>query len=98
VITVPVIQALTLGLLRLAAMGVAGYLYLNAHGDAATITFAGGLGLFATTGQVFDVFKVNKQIQDASTTTSVVLTQPADAPTPVQLTAKTEPAPQGQTP
>lgn len=97
-ITVPVIQAFSLGLLRLAAMGAAFYLYEGAHGDIATIGFAGTLALFAMTGQAVDVLHVAKQVSDASTTTSVTLQQPADTPAPLQLAAKTEPVPTGQTP
>lgn len=91
-ISVPVIQAMTLGLLRLGAMGLAFYLYRDAHGDLTTVTFAGGLALFAMTGQAIDVLHVARQVAAASTTTTVTLQQPSDAPSPVQLTAKTEPA------
>lgn len=90
-ITVPVIQAFTLGLLRLAAMGAAVWLYATYHNDAWAGTAAGGLAFFAMTGQAIDVLRVAKQVSDASTTTSVTLQQPSDAPSPVQLTAKTEP-------
>jgi hypothetical protein len=93
-VSVPVIQALTLGLLRLAAMGAAIWLYISSHGDGLLVTVAAGLLAFAVTGQAFDVFSVARQVASASTTTTVTLQQPADAPTPVQLTAKTEPAPQ----
>jgi uncharacterized iron-regulated membrane protein len=92
-ITVPVIQAFMLGVLRLAAMGAALYLYRDAHGDAGTLAAAAGLAFFAMTGQAIDVLRVAKQVADASTTTSVTLQQPADTPSPMQLAAKTEPAP-----
>lgn len=95
-ITVPVVQAFTLGLLRLAAMGAALYLYRDAHGDGTTLAFSGGLAFFAMTGQAIDVLRVAQQVAAAQTTTSVTLQQPTDAPSPVQLTAKTEPLPQPQ--
>lgn len=91
--TVPVIQAFFIGLLRLAAMGGAIYLYKDSHSGLAA-TAAGGLAFFAITGQAIDVLKVARQVSDAQTTTSVTLKQPSDAPAPVQLTAKTEPAPE----
>lgn len=90
-LTVPVIQAMTLGVLRLAAMGAAFYLYRDAHGDVATLAYAGGLAFFAMTGQAVDVLRVAQQVSAARTITTVSLQQPADAPSPVQLTAKTEP-------
>ena len=90
-ITVPIIQAFFIGLLRLTAMGAAFYFYKDAHGDAGTLAFAGGLAFFAMTGQAIDVLKVARQVSDAQTTTSVTLQQPANAVAPVQLTSKTEP-------
>jgi len=97
VITVPVVQAMTLGLLRLAAMGASIWLYVSAHGDGVLLTAAAGLLAFAVTGQAFDVWSVARQVSAASTTTSVTLQQPADAPSPVQLVAKTQPAPNSET-
>lgn len=44
-ITVPVVQAMFLGLLRLAAMGVAFYFYKGAHGDGTSLILAGGIRL-----------------------------------------------------
>jgi hypothetical protein len=97
-ITPGVVQAFTIGVLRLVAVGAAVYIYINASNNAAAIGFAGLLASYALGGQALDVLKVNKQIQDASTVTTVSLTQPTDTPSPVQLTAKTEPAPTPQTP
>lgn len=91
-ITVPIIQAFFIGCLRLAAMALAVYLYLNAHGDGPTLGFAGALGFFAITGQAIDILKVARQVALASTTQTVTLTQPADTPAPLQLAAKTEAA------
>lgn len=91
-LTVPVIQAFTLGILRLAAMAAAVYLYKDSH-NALALTAAGGLAFFAITGNAYDVLKVAKQVADAQTITTVTLQQPADTPAPVQLTSKTEPAP-----
>jgi hypothetical protein len=80
VITVPVIQAFFLGILRMAAMGAAFYFYKDAHGDATTLAFAGGLAFFAMTGQAVDVLKVAQQVSRAQTTTSVTV----QSPTPPQ--------------
>jgi hypothetical protein len=92
-ITVPVVQAFFIGILRLVAMGAGVWLYLHSHSDATLLTAAGGLLFFAVTGTAWDVLKVNKQITDAQTTTVATLTQPAGTPAPSQLTAKIEPAP-----
>lgn len=90
-ITVPIIQAFTLGLLRLGAMGAAIWLYVTYPADPTLALVAAGLLGFAITGTAADVLKVARQVNAAQTTTSVTLQQPADAPSPVQLTAKTEP-------
>lgn len=93
-ITVPVIQAFFIGLLRLAAMGAALYLYRDAHGDQTTLAAAGGLAFFAVTGQAFDVWKVAQQFAKAQTTTTVAVQQPAGSPPPT-ITATTDPADPG---
>lgn len=96
--SVPVIQAFTLGLLRLAAMGAAIWLYVAQPTNPTLATVALGLLGFAITGQAIDVLKVNRQITDARTITTVSLQQPADTPAPMQLAAKTESANPGAQP
>lgn len=96
-ITVPVVQAFLIGLLRLVAVAGGVYLYVAVSNNPAAVTGAGILITYALGGQAVDVLKVNKQIQDASTTTSVTVQQPSDTPAPIQLVAKTEAANQGPT-
>jgi hypothetical protein len=69
------IGAFFLGLQRLAAMGAAVWFYRE-HDMTLTLVFAG----YATGTQLWDTLKVNKQVEDAKTTTSVTVQQPADAP------------------
>lgn len=95
-ITVPILQAFLIGLLRLAAMGASVYVFRDAHGDAMTLSFAGGLMFFAMTGQAIDVLSVARQVSQAQTTTSVTVTQPSDTPAPVALVAETKVVPQNQ--
>jgi hypothetical protein len=79
------IAAFFLGLQRLAAMGAAIWFYKD-HDMTLALIFAG----YATGTQLWDNLKVNKQVEDAKTTTSVTVQQPADAP-PLVVTAAPQP-------
>ena len=88
------IAAFFLGVQRLAAMGAAVWCY-DQHNMMLALIFAG----YATGTQLWDNLKVQKQVTDAQTTTSVTVQQPADTQTPVAIAPlKVDVAPSPQPP